>query len=322
MQGSGSDGLGVFDVELVRRPGEGPEAARSRAMHRLLPGPPGLSLLEVRADTTPQHTIEAHVSVALPPDTLLLVVGLAGLHHGGRRHRRPEREVSPERYTLAAVGAGEWSVHRAPGSREHLLIGFLSCAWLEQQLGPYNLAAPFVDIARDRGSLGHDGATPMTSATMRRIALELLSTPYQGDLQRLAVTGKSLELLAACASDLGAARGAVGTETPRARRLAHAARELLATRLAAPPSLDALAVELGTDARSLSAAFAAAFGQSIAGYVAEARLVAARERLENTDLPIKQIAAEVGYAYVSNFSAAFARRFRASPAQLRRRARG
>ena len=57
--------LGRLKVELVRRPGEGPERARSHALHRPLPTVPGLTLLEVRANTTPSLSIEARMSLDL-----------------------------------------------------------------------------------------------------------------------------------------------------------------------------------------------------------------------------------------------------------------
>ena len=218
---------------------------------------------------------------------------------------------------LYAVGSGEFSVSRSPGSPERLLLAFLSPTFIETTLGPCGLEGPFLSLLRGGEVLG-----PSTSAAMRRIAVDLLSAPYLGDLQRLFVLGKTMELLAACASDLRG-EGAKGIPTMSfSRRQAHAARDILAVRLATPPSLPALAAELGTSVRALTEGFRQEFGQSIGEHVAEARLLLARERLEFTAQPIKQVAAEAGYAFVNNFSAAFARRFGEPPARFRSRSHG
>lgn len=309
----------VVEVELVRRPGDGPEAARSHASHRALKGPPGLQVLEIRADTCHDFHIDARVALHLPHDTLCLMVGLDGRHEFARRERGPAVNVSPDEYSVGVVGDGRWHIRRHAGHRERLMLCQLSSTWLQATLGDVGLAAPFVAMAEDRGGLGFGGASLATSPLMRRVAVDLLACPYRGDVQRLAVAGKTLELLAACARDLGLEPGDASGKSAQYRALAHAAREVIAARLHRPPSLPELATELNTDPITLGHACRDVFGQTVAGLLAELRLDLARDLLVSSTTHIKQIAADVGYGHVTNFTTAFARRFGMPPAKYRQR---
>jgi len=86
----------------------------------------------------------------------------------------------------------------------------------------------------------------------------------------------------------------------------------------APHTLDDLAATAGMSRSSFSARFNAAFGQSPMAFVKEVRLQAGAKLLRTTDLPIKAIAAKVGYASRSHFSRAFKEQFARDPAYYRR----
>ena len=51
-------------------------------------------------------------------------------------------------------------------------------------------------------------------------------------------------------------------------------------------------------------------------------MMKAAEMLTSTDMPMKQIAFEVGYNHTSNFSIAFKRRFGMTPGQVRAQGKG
>ncbi len=78
-----------------------------------------------------------------------------------------------------------------------------------------------------------------------------------------------------------------------------------------------LAIEAGMNRTKLQYGFKKLFGVSIYTYQVQMRMEKARKLLEDTDRPIKQIAALAGYNTISSFSAAFKKAFTISPSQWR-----
>ena len=64
--------------------------------------------------------------------------------------------------------------------------------------------------------------------------------------------------------------------------------------------------------------FAATYGQSAMAFVHTVRLKAAARLLQHSALPVKCVAAEVGYSSRSQFCRAFRRAFGADPSAFRR----
>lgn len=85
------------------------------------------------------------------------------------------------------------------------------------------------------------------------------------------------------------------------------------------PTLIDLAKEFGISARRLNADFTAKYGQSIYSFVTEHRLVQAHAILLSEPIPMKTLAARLGYSHVNHFSAAFKKRFGYPPGSLKRR---
>lgn len=93
---------------------------------------------------------------------------------------------------------------------------------------------------------------------------------------------------------------------------------LLQAQLAATPKLTVLARQVGTNPRRLNEAFRAHLGETVFGFLREARLKEAHRLLVETALPIAEVGARVGYPQASNFATAFRERFGVAPRQLRR----
>jgi len=121
------------------------------------------------------------------------------------------------------------------------------------------------------------------------------------------------------------------------RRLLHGAQPLPAAALqdrrlsaaviailespAAAHSVESLAAVAGMGRTAFAEAFSRAFGQGPIDFVQKARLRAAARLLAVTDLPVKVVAAGVGYASRSHFSRAFAAAYGQDPSGFRRQAR-
>jgi len=99
------------------------------------------------------------------------------------------------------------------------------------------------------------------------------------------------------------------------RRSKKAHARLLAD-LPRPPTLAALAADVGMSERRLNAGFKALFGTTVFETLRNERLEHARLVLEREALPLKLVAQRVGYRHVSNFINAFAARYGTPPRQF------
>jgi two-component system, response regulator YesN len=105
---------------------------------------------------------------------------------------------------------------------------------------------------------------------------------------------------------------------PRPEHLAERARSLIDSLLRQQVSATDVADRLEVPPRQLLRVFRDRFGRTPTEYLREARLQRAQELLLATDLPIAQIASEIGFRYLSYFDRAFGREFNMSPAEFRR----
>lgn len=85
-----------------------------------------------------------------------------------------------------------------------------------------------------------------------------------------------------------------------------------------PPSVEQLAARLGVSDRHLRRIFEAQLGVSPMQYLQTRRLLAAKQLLADTDLPVTQVALAAGFASLRRFNAAFVQHYGLSPTALRR----
>lgn len=95
-------------------------------------------------------------------------------------------------------------------------------------------------------------------------------------------------------------------------------REELEADAGKPPTLSELARRYGMSAKSLNNGFKQLYGETIGAFVMNRRFDAVHSALQESDTPIKVLAAFAGFSYVNNFTAAFRNRFGYTPASLRR----
>lgn len=84
------------------------------------------------------------------------------------------------------------------------------------------------------------------------------------------------------------------------------------------PSVEQLAARLGVSDRHLRRIFEAQLGVTPMQYLQTRRLLAAKQLLADTDLPVTQVALASGFASLRRFNAAFRGHYGLSPTQLRR----
>ncbi|WOI45073.1 AlkA N-terminal domain-containing protein [Acidovorax sp. BLS4] len=89
-----------------------------------------------------------------------------------------------------------------------------------------------------------------------------------------------------------------------------------------PSPLQRLAARLGVSDRHLRRIFETALGVSPLQYLQTRRLLAAKQLLTDTDLPVTQVALASGFGSVRRFNAAFAGHYGLNPTQLRKTGAG
>jgi len=85
-----------------------------------------------------------------------------------------------------------------------------------------------------------------------------------------------------------------------------------------PPGLSELATIIGINEYKLKRGFREMFGNTVFGYLANARLEIAKNNLLENKKTVSEIAAELGYSSLQHFSSAFKEKFGISPGKLKR----
>ncbi|HVY20555.1 MAG TPA: helix-turn-helix transcriptional regulator [Bauldia sp.] len=159
-----------------------------------------------------------------------------------------------------------------------------------------------------------------TSGQMRRAAQAFYhSANLSGALRSAYLEGVILQLLAVQAAAADAAMAEAGGRAIDATiaRKAKLAREQLLADIRNPPTLSDLAATAGMSEKALNAAFRDVFGVTVFEMLRNERLEHARVVIERENLPLKLVAARVGYRHASNFITAFAARFGETPRRYR-----
>ncbi len=154
---------------------------------------------------------------------------------------------------------------------------------------------------------------------------EMVRANREDPLHWLYASAKANELLYVTLSNLDALAAQEDCRlklTQRDRKELHSIRDALATGFLAPPRLPVLARRAGMNYSKLCAGFRQLFGESIAAFVRRQRLEFAHTLLQTSDLQVREIARQAGYAHHGSFTTAFSRQFGFAPKQLRRTAEG
>jgi AraC-like DNA-binding protein len=136
-------------------------------------------------------------------------------------------------------------------------------------------------------------------------------------LHRLYAQTKVLEYVWKLASYAG------GDRTPtrpghRVGSTVQALHDYLLTLEGSMPNLRDLAQKFGESPQCLNRNFVREYGQTIYATVINHRLTQAHRALLGSGVPIKTIAARVGYSHVNHFTHAFKSKFGYTPGSLRR----
>ncbi len=151
---------------------------------------------------------------------------------------------------------------------------------------------------------------------MQRALQQILNCPFQGVIKQLYLESRCLELIALWLEQVTAdvpSPLTVKVLNGDDRDRIHAAKAILQRQFHNPPSLQALARQVGLNACTLKRGFRQEFGITVFGYVCDRRMEQARHLLLQGDLKVEEVAETVGYANRSRFAATFRRKFGQNP---------
>ena len=220
-----------------------------------------------------------HATVAV-----VLAGGFTGVYRGSERDCR--------RQSLIVEPAGERHVNR---------FGDMETTVVALSLEPDGLGRS-LEAAAGRLYIDRD---PFTELMARR-AIDELDRP--DDVTPMAVEAAALEIV---------------TRVTRSARHEHRpvwlreARAFLHDRYTEPLTLTHVADAVGVEPERVARAFRRTFGDSVAGYLRRIRVDAAAELVAGSDLPISQIAADVGFADQSHLTRCFGRYLGTTPGRYR-----
>jgi AraC family transcriptional activator of pyochelin receptor len=254
------------------------------------------------------------VNTALPAGikTVVLLSGRLQIRVGGGRRR----EVCGPTVLLIRSSAD--------AERDQVFAANAPIRYLIVQMNESVLGAEMTD-ALDRsfaaiGGASHDGAQlascPASPAVLVLVS-QIMSCPIRGPERKLYLCGKAMQLVAlalsSCTTEAGDADSLLAArDVERIRK----ARNLLVDSMREPPSLGALAQQVGLNVRKLSFGFRQVYGASVFGFLQEYRLEQAYKLISTGDMSVSEAASRVGYG-AAHFATIFRKRFGVSPSSLR-----
>jgi len=156
-------------------------------------------------------------------------------------------------------------------------------------------------------------------APIQQVIQQIIHCRYAGDLKKLFLLSKSIELLVLSAEASNAAenRKDIFIKKGTDKEKIIAVRDIINERLSSPPNLSEIAKMVGLNEYKLKKGFKETFGNTVFGYLAEQRLHLAQQYLRDTEKTAAEIAFELGYATPQHFNNAFKGKFGITPHSVR-----
>jgi AraC-like DNA-binding protein len=183
-------------------------------------------------------------------------------------------------------------------------------------------------LARCRGSLGpwlansesrlRDFDVPL-SPVMHAVTSALLSTRLEGQFRYDFVRSTTEQLLCLAIAALADRTSAPNRLSARDREILENVRKTIHESLIDPPRVEVLAGRFGINRNKLRFGFKEIFGTTVSEYLLEQRMRVAFDLLEQQSQSVGEVAAQVGYAHLCNFTTAFKHRFGQTPSKVARR---
>ncbi|MBT1695716.1 AraC family transcriptional regulator [Fulvivirgaceae bacterium PWU4] len=174
------------------------------------------------------------------------------------------------------------------------------------------------DIVNGRSSLFSERWAAIDPG-IDQVIQQIIHCRYNGDLKKLFLLSKSIELLVLSAdayrTPVNQKDTIIKSSTDKEKIIA--VRDLINERVSAPPNLSEIAKTVGLNEYKLKRGFKETFNTTVFGYLTEQRLHLAHRYLRDTQKTAAQIALELGYATPQHFNNAFKKKFGITPYSVR-----
>lgn len=157
---------------------------------------------------------------------------------------------------------------------------------------------------------------PTVTPAMRSLAHQMWHAPYHGTVKRMYLQAKVFELLAMHLDAIALESKQTHPHLkPETIGCLHHARDILTRQFENPPSLSALAQQVGVSERTLQRGFRELFDTTAFQYLQTLRMERAEQLLRSREMRVSDVAHAVGYIHLGHFTQAFKRRFGITPKQ-------
>lgn len=160
-----------------------------------------------------------------------------------------------------------------------------------------------------------DGPGFYMNHDMQNAVNKIFGNSYTDTMRQMFMRSQVTELLAHFFAQV--ALPVKPTLSEEDREKIYRAKDIIATNMAAPPSLTALSKQLGLNSNKLKKHFKEVFGLPVFKHLQNERLTKAQALLQSTNLGIQEVAWQVGYESVSSFSNAFTKKFGFRPSEVK-----
>jgi AraC-like DNA-binding protein len=166
--------------------------------------------------------------------------------------------------------------------------------------------------------LSHDNL-PISFA-MHQCINDIMNSRFTGGLKLLFLQSKCVELLALQAQmyEDTAGKASLVCKSVIDKDRIHFAKDYLLQNAIQPPSLAQLAKVAGINEFKLKKGFKEVFNNTVFGYLADFKLNQAREILITGNVPIKDLADQLGFSSVQHFNNAFRKKFGVPPGKAKK----
>jgi AraC family transcriptional activator of pyochelin receptor len=196
-----------------------------------------------------------------------------------------------------------------------LLISlFIQVSQFHQYVSDFSAHIPFIKNGEFQQK--HYAKEPL-STPLVMAASQLSTTRESGSFSSLFYRGKAYELLSLY---FGQSEHSVNNTCPFLNDAdfmlkVHLAKEILLENMSTPPTIYELSERVGVSLKKLKTGFKEVYGSPISEFLLESKMNKALKQLDQTDISVNDLSAELGYSSPSHFIQSFKKRFGTTPKQ-------
>jgi AraC family transcriptional regulator, transcriptional activator of the genes for pyochelin and ferripyochelin receptors len=253
-------------------------------------------------------------------DVVRLHIGLRGNYSFHYRQLERDFHLIGGHHNLLYSREFEMTVDPHTPELETFGVQFPRETFLRFTQGAGDLLKSFADRVEEGDNAMLSEYWGAVDPAIEQVVRQIVAHPYKGDLERLFLLSKSIELLVLCAESCHHAsdRKPDFVTDPRDKEKIIAVRDLINKRLDSPPNLSEIARMVGLNEYKLKRGFKETFRTTVFGYLTEQRLLLARQYLCDTQKTAAEIGFELGYSTPQHFNNAFKKRFGQTPDKVRK----